>query len=65
MLLVFYLLGGPHDSGYIYLLPQSSPLLQCSTATTCTISKPSFVVSNSGQMTCVCVCVGGGGGYET
>ncbi len=40
VLLVWNLLGGPHESGYmiyIYLLPQSSPLAQCSTATTCTI----------------------------
>ncbi len=36
-LFVWNLLGGPHESGYIYLLPQSSPLAQCSTATTCTI----------------------------
>ncbi len=37
LLLVWTLLGGPHESGYIYLLPQSSPLAQCSTASTCTI----------------------------
>ncbi len=37
VLLVWNLLGGPHESGYIYLLPQSSLLVQCSTATTCTI----------------------------
>ncbi len=37
VLLVWNLLGGPHESGYIYLLPQSSPLAQCSTATTFTI----------------------------
>ena len=37
VLLVWNLLGSPHESGYIYLLPQSSPLAQCSTATTCTI----------------------------
>ncbi len=37
VLLVWNLLGGPHESGYIYLLPQSSPLARCSTATTCTI----------------------------
>ncbi len=37
VLLVWNLLGGPHESGHIYLLPQSSPLAQCSTATTCTI----------------------------
>ncbi len=38
VLLVWNLLGGPHESGYIYLLPQSSPLAQCCTATnvTCT-----------------------------
>ncbi len=36
-LLGWNLLGGPHESGYIYLLPQTSPLAQCSTATTCTI----------------------------
>ncbi len=37
-LLVWNLLGGSHESGYIYyLLSQSSPLVQCSTATTSTI----------------------------
>ncbi len=37
VLFVWNFLGGPHESGYIYLLTQSSPLAQCSTATTCTI----------------------------
>ncbi len=35
VLLVWNLLGGPHESRYTYLLPQSSPLAQCTT--TCTI----------------------------
>ena len=40
VLLVWNLSGGPHESGYIYLLPQSPPLAQCSTATTCTTQTP-------------------------
>ncbi len=31
MLRVWNLLGGPHESGYINILPKSSPLAQCST----------------------------------
>ena len=41
----FFLLGSPHKSGYIYPLFQSSPLAQCSTATTCTIQTHVFVTS--------------------
>ena len=37
MVLLWHLLSGPYEAGYIYLLPQSSPLAQCSTATTYTI----------------------------
>ncbi len=32
VLLVWNVFSGPHESGYICLLPQSSPLPQCSTA---------------------------------
>ncbi len=37
LLLVWNLFDGPHESGYIYLFLQSSPLAQCSTTTTFTI----------------------------
>ena len=46
-----------HSLTQLYLLPQSSPLAQCSTALHVP-SGPSFVASHSGQRTC------GGGGYD-
>ncbi len=56
---VWNLLGGPHESGYIYLLRQSSPLAQCSTATTCTTqTRLCTIASHSGHRTC-------GGPFDT
>ena len=42
VLLVWNLLCGPHELGYIYLLPQSSPLAQYSTATIHAPSRPAL-----------------------
>ncbi len=49
VLLVWNLLGGPHESGYIYLLPQSSPLAWCVAQQLHAPSRPGFVASHSGQ----------------